>query len=296
MSEETPLYTIGQLARRAGLAVRTVRFWSDIGVVPPAARSSGGYRLYDEEGAARVELVKTLRDLGLGLEAVREVLSRQATVAQVAPAHVRALDAEIRELRLRRAVLRTVAERGSTTEETLSMHRLARLSARERRQIIDDFVDRAIAGVDLGDDAVIIAQWMRELPDDPAPEQVDAWIELAELVADEDFQRKIRHLAGGAAAPEFAYDLRARVMEHAGRALEEGVAPSSPEGKAVLDRVVARDLPAAERDGLVGWLEPLADARVERYWQLLEAVNGREPAPPAVPAFAWVIAALRAHD
>ncbi|GII26697.1 helix-turn-helix domain-containing protein [Planotetraspora mira] len=298
MSEDTRLYTIGQLARRTELSVRTIRFWSDIGLIPPAGRSAGGYRLYDAEAVTRADLVRTLRDLGVGLEAVREILLRQASVAEVAQAHVRALDAEIRTLRLRRAVLSTVAERGGTTEETLLMHKLALLSVRERRQIIDDFVDRVTAGVDLEADAAVIAQWMRELPDDPAPEQVDAWIELAELVGDEDFQLKIRQMVAGGAAgrrPESAYDVRALVVRFAGRALADGIVPGSPEGKAVLDRIVAPDLPAPGRAELRRWLEPLADARVERYWQLLDAVNGRVPSPPAVPAVEWVVDALRVH-
>ncbi|HEX6452018.1 MAG TPA: MerR family transcriptional regulator [Trebonia sp.] len=43
------LLTIGQLARRTGLPVRTIRYWSDIGAAPPAGRSDGGHRLYDTE-------------------------------------------------------------------------------------------------------------------------------------------------------------------------------------------------------------------------------------------------------
>ncbi|GAA4556074.1 helix-turn-helix domain-containing protein [Planotetraspora kaengkrachanensis] len=298
MSEKTRLYTIGQLARRTELPVRTIRFWSDIGLIPPAGRSAGGYRLYDAEAVSRADLVRTLRDLGVGLESVREILLRQTSVAEVAQAHVRALDAEIRTLRLRRAVLRTVAERGGTTEETLLMHKLALLSVRERRQIIDDFVDRVTAGVDLDADAAVIAQWMRELPDDPAPEQVDAWIELAELVGDEEFQLAIRRLVTGGETgrrPESAYEVRASAVQFAGRALAEGVAPGSPEGRAVLERIVSPDLPVAARAELRQWLEPLADARVERYWRLLDVLNGREPSPPAVPALEWVIAALRVH-
>ena len=94
------LLTIGELASRTGLPVRTIRYWSDIGAVPPAGRSSGGHRLYDAESVARLELVATLRELGLGLDEVRRVLAREATVADVAAAHVAALDAQIRSLRL----------------------------------------------------------------------------------------------------------------------------------------------------------------------------------------------------
>ena len=141
MSTDAELFSIGQLAARTGLTSRTIRFWSDAGLVPPAGRSAGGYRLYDAEAVARLDLVWTLRELGLGLEVIRAVLSRATTVAQVAKAHVAVLDEQIRLLRLRRAVLSTVATSGTTIEETLLMHKLARLSAQERQQMIDDFVD-----------------------------------------------------------------------------------------------------------------------------------------------------------
>ena len=82
-------------------------------MLPPAGRSDGGYRLYDAEAVARLDLVRTLRELGLGLDAVQRVLARQTTLREVAHAHVAALDAEIRTLRMQRAVLRTVADAGA---------------------------------------------------------------------------------------------------------------------------------------------------------------------------------------
>ena len=189
MSTGGELFTIGQLAMRTGVPARTIRFWSDAGLVPPAGRSASGYRLYDADAAARLELVMTLRELGLGLDVVRAVLSRARTAAEVAAAHVAVLDVQIRALRMRRAVLGMVARHGPTIEETLIMHKLAKLSARERQQIIDDFVDGVFAGTNLDGPAAGIARGMRqlpaELPDDPSPEQVSAWVELAELVADE---------------------------------------------------------------------------------------------------------------
>jgi DNA-binding transcriptional MerR regulator len=48
------LLTIGQLARRTGLPVRTIRYWSDIGAAPPAGRSGGRHRLYDAEAVTRL--------------------------------------------------------------------------------------------------------------------------------------------------------------------------------------------------------------------------------------------------
>ena len=70
-------YSIGELARLTGLSVRTVRFYSDSGVVPPAGRTEAGYRLYDAEALARLELVRTLRELGVDLATIRRVLARE---------------------------------------------------------------------------------------------------------------------------------------------------------------------------------------------------------------------------
>jgi len=301
MSTTAELFTIGQLARRTGVPARTIRFWSDAGLVPPAARSGSGYRLYDADAVARLDLVRTLRELGLGLDVVQAVLTRACTVAEVAAAHVVVLDAQIRTLRLRRAVLSTVA-RGHTIEETLIMHKLARLSAQERQRIIDDFVDGIFEGTDPGAPAAGIARGMRQLPadlpDDPAPEQVDAWVELAELVANEDFRQRARSmvLAGqGADQAQAAaqVDYQA-VAEHARQAAAQGIAPGSPEGKAVLDRIVAPGTPAAQRARLLEQLETFTDAQVERYWQLLAIINGQPVPPCVVPGFEWLIAALRA--
>ena len=314
MSTDAELFTIGQLAGRTGLTARTIRFWSDAGLVPPAGRSAGGYRLYDAAAVARLDLVRTLRELGLGLDVVRAILARVTTVAQVAAAHVAVLDEQIRTLRLRRAVLSTVAARGHTIEEALLMHKLAQLSARERQQMIDDFVDRVFAGVDPQAPGADIARRMRQLPDDPAPGQVDAWIELAELIADPDFRQRVATMAAAGQQADRPADQQAdqpadqqadqhtdrpadqpaldhqAVLEHAGRALADGIAPGTPEARAVLDHLV----PAAERPRVLAQLETFTDARVERYWQLLGVLNGQPPFPPAVPAFEWLIAALRA--
>lgn len=301
MSDYTELFTIGQLARRTGLPVRTIRFWSDSGVVAATGRSVGGYRLYDAEAVARLDLVRTLRELGLDLDTVRRVLARQVTVSDVARAHVSALDTEIRTLQLRRAVLWSVARRGSTTEEMRLMHKLARMSADERQRIIDEFVEHAFDGIDPDAPGAQIAQAMRtmpaELPADPTPEQVDAWVELAELVGDEAFRTRVREMAvAGAQAgeQEQPYDPQS-VLEHAGAAVTAGVAPESAEGRTILDRIVDLDLPVIDRARLADQLGTFTDRRVERYWQLLGVLNGWPAFPPRVSAFEWLIAALRAH-
>jgi DNA-binding transcriptional MerR regulator len=291
--------TIGELARRTGLSVRTIRFWSDEGLIPPTGRSAGGYRLYDTEAVARLDLVRTLRELGLDLETVRRVLSRQVTLGDVAGAHARALDAEIRVLALRRAVLRSVARRNGTTEEMRLMHHLARLSAQERQRIVDDFVDATFAGIDPDAPGAGIAQAMRqmpaELPDDPTDEQVDAWVELAGLVGDPDFRARVRQMAvtGATAADQPAGPDPQQVMRLAGAAVADGTPPDSAAGRAVLDQLVDPGLPTDQRVALAERIETFTDRRVERYWQLVGVLNGWPARPSSVAAFEWLVAALR---
>jgi DNA-binding transcriptional MerR regulator len=190
------LYTIGALARRTGLTVKTIRFYSDTGIVPSTDRSPAGYRLYDLNALARLDLVRTLRDLGLELAVIRQVLDREISVPEVAAAHADALEAQIRTLRLRRAVLRAVAKRGSTPEEMDLMHKLAKLSDDERRRLINDFIDDTFGGLDANPDFVdMMRSAMPDLPEDPEPDQVDAWVELSELTQDSDFRAAVRRMA-----------------------------------------------------------------------------------------------------
>jgi DNA-binding transcriptional MerR regulator len=288
-----------------GVPARTIRFWCDAGILSPAGRSANGYRRFDAAAVARLDLVRTLRELGMSLDQIRQAMGGRTTVAELAAVHAAALDAQIRVLRLRRAVLRVIAARGGGIEEAKQMNDLARLSARERQQIIDDFVDRLFADVAPDAPAMGIAQRMRampaELPDDPSAEQVAAWIELAELVADEGFQQRARDMVlAGTQEQRQGPDPRAviehsAVMEHVGRALADGVDPASDAAQLVLGRIIAPGTPRAERERLIHQLETFTDERVERYWQLAGILNGRAPFPPAAPAYRWLIAALRAQ-
>ncbi|MEU2514888.1 MerR family transcriptional regulator [Streptomyces syringium] len=310
MDDDT-LHSIGDLARLTGLPVKTIRFWSDTGVVPPTDRTPAGYRLYGQDALARLGLVRTLRELGVGLAAIQRVLEREITVAEVAAVHAEALDVQIRTLRLRQAVLRAVAGRGSTPEEMELMHKLANLSDQERRRLIHDFIDHSFDGLDV--DAEFLATMrsaMPELPEDPAPEQIDAWVELAELVQDADFRAGMRKAAvdqlrsrteAGAPAPEDARRLADLIMERTARARESGIDPASEEAQPTVDELVARSAELSGReDGpefrswLLERMEIGNDSRFERYWRLIAVINGW-PAPSMGPAVEWLIAALRAR-
>ena len=238
------LYAIGELARRTGLSVKTIRFYSDCGLVPESGRSPAGYRLYDLTAVARLDLVRTLRDLGMDLTTVRRVLDREITLADVAAAHVEALDAQIRLLRLRRAVLSTVAKRGSTAEEMDLMHKLAKLSEEERRRILDEFLDEVFGDQAGGQFAGRMRATWPQLPDDPTPAQVDAWIELVELVRGPDFRARVRQMAQQAPTPSDRdnptdwQQAAETVTTKAGAALVAGIDPAAPAAAPIVAEII----------------------------------------------------------
>jgi DNA-binding transcriptional MerR regulator len=300
MDDEHPdVLTIGQLAHRTGLSVRTLRFWSDEGAVPPVARSASGYRLYDAESVARVELVRTLRELGLGLDDVCHVLSGRTTVAEVADAHVTALDAQIRSLKVSRAVLSTVAKRGSTAEETALMNRLARLSAAERKQIIDEFKEEVFGGLDDPGLRDRMRAFSIELPDDPTPDQVDAWIELAELVRDPAFRARLRTwmelntpLPGQGRPPGASIWWARQIVQTVAEVRKRGIAPEGPAAAEVLSELFGD----ADRATVLRSLEAGIEAGAEHYRRLVARVRGQSSSPDATEELNWLAQALRAAD
>lgn len=76
---------IGEVARRSGLSVKTIRFYCDEGLVQPISRSEGGYRLFDEAVFAELALIRTLKAMDLSLQDITQILeSRRSGVCSCA--------------------------------------------------------------------------------------------------------------------------------------------------------------------------------------------------------------------
>jgi len=71
-------YTVGQLASMAGVSVRTLHHYDEIGLLAPSARSDNGYRLYGEEDLYRLQQVLLYREMGLALREIGRVLDGPA--------------------------------------------------------------------------------------------------------------------------------------------------------------------------------------------------------------------------
>jgi DNA-binding transcriptional MerR regulator len=115
---------IGELAEQVGVNAKTVRYYEQIGLIPPAPRTSGGYRLYTDTDAARLTFIKTAQRLGLSLEEVGEILRLRERgeapcgyVRDVISQQLRSIDKRISELRALRTELRELREAADVIPE-----------------------------------------------------------------------------------------------------------------------------------------------------------------------------------
>ena len=77
-SSEGAYYSIDQIATRTGLTKRTLRYYEEMQLLPPAERTEGNYRRYTEDDAQLIERIKNLRELlGFSLSEIREILKAE---------------------------------------------------------------------------------------------------------------------------------------------------------------------------------------------------------------------------
>jgi DNA-binding transcriptional MerR regulator len=297
---------IGELARRAGVSVKTLRFYSDEGLLPPAERSRSGYRLYGDEALLRLDLIRTLRDAGLSLDAIKKVLRRETSLADALRLRLAAVEAHVASLQRIGAALRAALRSEPDEDDVRRLCAVTRLSNEERRTVIEGFYDRIAEGIPIDD------KWKREmveasapkLPDNPTPEQLDAWIELAELVSDAGFVESLRKNAREVWGKFDMVAMRRasdEVAVEATDAMARSVAPESDEGRRVIERYAAALAAAkgAPFDDATrrGMHERFAshDPRASRYWELVGVMKGTPAVASRVMEWKWIRTAVLHH-
>jgi MerR family transcriptional regulator, copper efflux regulator len=131
-----PLLRIGEVARRTGVSVDTIRHYEGLGLLPTAARTAGGFRQYPTVVLTRVEVVRAALALGFSLRELTSVLRERerggrpcAEVAALLSAKLQTLDEELARLRRLRGVLLAIAADWKD--------RLARSGPTERAGLLD---------------------------------------------------------------------------------------------------------------------------------------------------------------
>lgn len=146
------LLRVGELAKRTGLTVRTLHFYDEVGLLHPACRTESGHRLYDASCVAQLQRIVSLRQLGLSLEEIADLLEGRETALPALlsrhAAHLRAQARAAEALAARLTALAgqlahspkvTVDELLQTVQETVmyevhyTKEQLAELEARRQK-------------------------------------------------------------------------------------------------------------------------------------------------------------------
>ncbi|WP_406107411.1 MerR family transcriptional regulator [Micromonospora globbae] len=130
-------YTVGQVAKLAGVTVRTLHHYDEIGLLSPSGRSRTGYRRYDDADLERLQLVRYYRELGFPLEEIAAILDDPAAGPA---AHLR------RQHELLTVRIKRLQEMVSAIEFALEAKKVdIQLTPEERFEVFGDFDPEAHA-------------------------------------------------------------------------------------------------------------------------------------------------------
>jgi DNA-binding transcriptional MerR regulator len=124
-------HTVGAVARLAGVTVRTLHHYDEIGLLAPSGRSDAGYRRYADPDLERLQRILFFRELGFGLEEIKTVMNDDGADAS---AHLRRQHAMLRE-RIRRLERMAAAVEKALEARTMGIS----LTPEERLEVFGDF-------------------------------------------------------------------------------------------------------------------------------------------------------------
>jgi len=131
------MYTIEQVSARTGLTKRTLRYYEEVGLLPPTGRTEGNYRRYNEEDIERLGRIKELRDLlGFSLADIRKLLNAEDERGQIKVAYQHETEAAAKIAQLDRAdeLIRSQLHLIERKMEGLEQMRTGLLSKLERHK------------------------------------------------------------------------------------------------------------------------------------------------------------------
>ncbi|MDH6139450.1 DNA-binding transcriptional MerR regulator [Kitasatospora sp. GP30] len=285
---ETSL-SIGMLAEAAGVSVKTVRYYSDQGLLPAAQRSAGGHRRYGTPALARLRQLRGLRALGLSLPTAGEVAAGELALDRALAQERAELARQLTELRWREAALAALADH---PEELLTLGEALREAP--RMDVFAAFWRRVLpVRLPTGLKRAIVDAVLPELPAEPTPQQALAYARLHALSSD-------RELAAAARTPA-AKDTPSLSLTYEGTseayrlALAELARGAEPGPGEALDAYVAAFARGAGRVDDAAFRRELAAFElthpvIARYWHLARALH---PGPTMGDAHEWINSALR---
>lgn len=302
MSSDPPdaLWSIGELAARAGVTVKTVRFYSDAGLLPEAARSGGGHRRYGSDALDRLRLIRALRTLDVPVPDVGRALAEDDALTDAVAGRLRHVGSQLTALRWQEAALRLVQE-SPPEERAERLHLIGAVTTPPDTTALARFWRRWLPPrLPARVVATILDHTVPQPPDDPTPAQVMAFARLHAFVSRDcppnTRSQPAAHRRETGYRPAVLYDGLAEAFTLAAPAIS---ADRPPAPGAALDCFVsayATSLGTADTPAFRHRLsrELAADPRIDHYWHLTAQLS--TPATPTAGAsHTWLREALDAQ-
>lgn len=200
MNHQPHQWKVGELAKLVGVSVRALHHYDEVGLLKPSRRSDKGYRLYDADDLMKLQLIKSLQQLGFSLEQIKHYLTQpESSLLEVIPQHIKRLEEQI-------AVQKMLCEKLSKVAESMKTHRV--VSPQEFIQLIhlttmtenyytsEQMAKIKAQGEKLGPEKIreVEAEWPKLIaavkaemdkgtpPEDPVVQKLAArWTELVEM-------------------------------------------------------------------------------------------------------------------
>ena len=182
-------YSIGDLARLSGLPVRRIRFYSDWGLLPPSGRSVSNYRIYSDIDLARLDLIQSLRQTGVELDAIKRVIAQDLSLSEVLTVRLNILERELDAKRRIASAIRTILTATHATDADLrKILAMANITNAEMKEKVHRFVDNICKNtcVDLNNRQKISSWLACEIPNNPNSDQLQDWQKISEYLEDEN--------------------------------------------------------------------------------------------------------------
>jgi DNA-binding transcriptional MerR regulator len=283
-----------------GVPIKTIRYYAEIDLLPPATTTQAGYRLYSPAEIWRLELVRTLRHVGFGLDDIRRILGGDLDVASAIGWQLEVLEGQLSHLQRLRDLLRQAQTSLPDEERSLQfLHAMGAAVTRDveqRRRFLASKLHAALGG------DVLPPAWAERLlqtetwsfPAEPTAEQAVAWAELVALLDDPAFVTAMRRHTAPFWETMRQHDVDADWW-HAGmvgigeRALAAFKAGAPPDGPVV--QAIVRDWAGVFAQALgqpcdaaflrqFGAIAPnFVDGRARRVYELLERAGRGGDAP-----------------
>ncbi|MCG7408299.1 MerR family transcriptional regulator [Paenibacillus sp. ACRRX] len=134
-------YSIGEVAKKIGAPIKTVRFYDEIGLVKPTSYTEGGHRLYTTEDIKRLELTTTFRCLDFEIDAISQIISGDRPVDKVIDWQLESLETQVRTLANIISILRQGrTQQGDPLRCIYDLVHMNAIHIEERKQFISERV------------------------------------------------------------------------------------------------------------------------------------------------------------